>query len=99
MLQIHRRKSGKEVFRIKTTICFCQDKKHLQDINWIKQVLGCGYVYVRNDKICELRIEGFQKVFEVLTLLKPYLRLKKKQADLLLEVIPKLQQKVLLKEN
>lgn len=91
MLQVHRRKSGIDVFRVKTTICFYQDSRYLQDINWIKKVLGCGYVYVRNDKICELRIEGFQNVFEVLTLLKPYLRLKKKQAEL--------QQKVLLKEN
>ncbi len=61
--------------------------------------MGCGYVYTRNDHICELRIEGFQRVFEVLTLLRPYLRFKKKQADLLIELIPKLQQKLLSKQD
>ncbi len=99
MLQMHRRKSGIEVFRIKTVICFYQDNRHLEQIEWFKQVLGCGYVYTRNDKICELRIEGFQKVFNTLTLLKPYLKFKKKQVDLMLELIPKLQQKLVSKEQ
>jgi hypothetical protein len=61
--------------------------------------LGCGYVYTRNDHICELRVEGFQRVFEVLILLQPYLRLKKRQASLLIEIIPKLQDKSLLKQD
>jgi hypothetical protein len=99
MLQMHRRKAGQDVFRVKTVICFYQDKRHLKQIEWFKQVLGCGYIYTRSDKICELRIEGFQKVFEVLILLKPYIRFKKKQVNLMLNLIPKLQQKILLKEN
>ena len=99
MLQLHRRVTGKEVFRVKTVICFYQNSRYLKEIKWMKNVLGCGYVYIRNDMICELRIEGFQKVFEVLTLLRPYLRLKSKQADLLLKVIPRIQQKILLKED
>lgn len=99
MLQIHRRKSGKDVFRIKTVICFYQDSKHLKEIEWIKQVLGCGYVYTRNDHICELRIEGFQKVFEILLKLQPYLRFKRKQVKLMLDLIPKLQQKQVSKEE
>ena len=97
MLQMHRRQSGKEVYRVKTVICFYQDSRHLKEIEWIKQVLGCGYIYTRNDKICELRIEGFQKVFEVLIKLKPFLRFKRKQVKLILDLIPKLQQKQVLK--
>ena len=99
MLQMHRRESGKDIFRIKTVICFYQDMRHLKQIEWFKQVLGCGYIYTRNDKICELRIEGFQTVFEVLSKLEPFIRFKKKQIDLMLEFIPKLQQKLLLKEE
>ncbi|MBI2600068.1 LAGLIDADG family homing endonuclease [Candidatus Daviesbacteria bacterium] len=99
MLQLHRRNSGKEVFRVKTVICFYQDSKHLKEIKWIQKTLDCGYVYTRNDHICELRVEGFTKVLEILQLLKPYLRFKKKQANLMLNVIPKLQQKLINKQE
>ena len=99
MLQLHRRKSGKETFRVKTVICFYQDSRHIDKIEWIKEVLGYGYIYTRRDHICELRIEGFQRVFEVLLSLKPYLRFKKKQVDLMLKIIPKLQKKLLLKHD
>ena len=99
MLQLHRRDRGKEVFRIKTVICFYQDTRYRKDIEWIQQIINCGYVYTRNDHICELRIEGYQRVFDVLMLLKPYLRLKRKQADLLIKLIPQLQQKLLSKQD
>ena len=99
MLQLHRRQSGKEIFRVKTVICFYQDFSHLQEIEWIRHTLGCGYVYTRNDHISELRIEGFEKVLNILKLLSPYLRFKRKQASLLLELIPKLQQKLITKHD
>lgn len=99
MLQLHRRNSGKDVFRVKTVICFYQDSKHLKEIEWIKEVLGHGYVYTRNDHISELRIEGFQRVFEILLKLQPYLRFKRKQVKLMLDLIPKLQQKLVSKKE
>jgi hypothetical protein len=99
MLQMHRREAGNETFRVKTVICFYQDSRHIDKIEWIKEVLGCGYIYTRRDHISELRIEGFQRVFEVLTNLKPYLRFKKEQVNLMLKIIPKLQQKLLLKQD
>ena len=97
MLQL-RKKDGKFI-RVKTVICLYQDTNYRKDIEWMQKILGCGYVYNRNDHICELRIEGFQRVFETLILLKPYLRLKIKQANLLLTLIPKLQEKTVTKEN
>ena len=97
MLQL-RKKDGK-LIRVKTAICLYQDIRYRKDIEWMKKMLGCGYVYERNDHICELRIEGFQRVFDTLVLLKPYLRLKSKQANLLLELMPKLQDKTVTKEN
>jgi LAGLIDADG endonuclease len=99
MLQLHRRSLGKDVFRVKTVICFYQDSKHLKEIEWIKKILGHGYVYTRNDHISELRIEGFQRVFEILSALQPYLRFKRKQAKLMLDLIPRLQQKLISKEE
>lgn len=99
MLQLHRREAGKNTFRIKTVICFYQDTRHHLELDWFKSILECGYLYKRNDHISELRIEGFQKVFEVLTKLEPYLRFKRRQANLMLELIPKLQQKTVLKSE
>ena len=92
MLQLHRRESGKEVFRVKTVVCFYQDSRHHKDVEWIKSVLDCGYIYTRNDHISELRVEGFEKVFKILKSLQPYLRFKRKQTRLMLKLIPKLQQ-------
>ncbi len=91
MLQLHRREAGKEVFRVKTVVCFYQDSRHHQDVEWIKQILDCGYIYKRNDHISELRIEGFEKVLQTLQALQPYLRFKRKQAKLMLNLIPQLQ--------
>ncbi len=99
MLQLHRRVSGKNVFRVKTVICFYQDNRHLKEMKWIKEVLGCGYLYTRNDHICELRIEGFQRTFEILVKLQPYLKFKREQARVLIDLIPKLQQKLLTKQE
>jgi hypothetical protein len=99
MLQLHRRESGKDVFRVKTVICFYQDSKHLKEIEWIKGILGCGYVYTRNDHISELRIEGFQRVFEILISLQPYLKFKRKQVELMIDLIPKLQRKLISKQE
>ncbi len=96
MLQLHKREAGKDKKRIKTLICFYQDDKYRSIMENIQQNLRCGYVYTRNDHICELRIEGFQKVYEVLRLLQPYIQFKRKQANLLLDLIPKLQQKLVL---
>ncbi len=99
MLQLHRTAKGKEIFRIKTVICLYQDSKYLQELLWMQKVLGCGYVYTRNDHISELRIEGFQRVFETLEKLQPYIRFKQKQAQLLVDVIPRIQKKLLVKEE
>lgn len=96
MLQLRKNSSGK-IIRIKTVICLYQDKRYEKDLDWMQKILECGYVYTRNDNISELRIEGFAKVFQTLVALEPFLRLKKKQAKLLINLIPQLQQKTVTK--
>ncbi len=97
MLQLRKDASGK-VIRIKTVVCIYQDNRYIDDLKWIQKLLG-GYVYTRNDNISELRIEGFAKVLQILVLLEPFLRLKKKQASLLIKLIPKFQLKSVNKDN
>lgn len=93
MLQIHRREAGLEKFRVKTVVCFYQDKRHIDKLEQFRSVLGFGYVYTRSDGISELRIEGFQKVLEILQQLYPYLRFKRKQGEIMLDLIPNMQKK------
>ncbi len=99
ILQLHKREAGKDTKRIKVVAVLYQDNKHRQAMEEIQRILGCGYIYTRNDHICELRIEGFQRVYEILKLLQPYLRFKRKQAELMLDLIPRLQQKFILQDK
>lgn len=54
---------------------------------WLHNELGAGYLYERNDHITEIRIEDHQRVGDILTKLKPYIRFKKNQVDLILKAI------------
>jgi hypothetical protein len=80
MLQIKRRKDGRLKRRFMLTICFYQDSRHEKPLYWIRDVLGIGYISKRNDGMTELRINGYDRVHEILAMLLPYLRFKKKQA-------------------
>ena len=45
----------------------------------MKEVLGIGYISRRNDGMTELRINGYERVYNILQKLYPYLRFKKEQ--------------------
>lgn len=77
------------------TICLYQDSRHATPLLWARQVLKCGYVSKRNDDMSELRINGFSQVREVLETLLPYIRFKKKQAQLLVRACTMLEQQTL----
>jgi intein/homing endonuclease len=66
MLQIKKRHDSKSKFRFMVTICFYQDTRHAKDLNWIKKVLGIGYISKRNDGMSELRINGYDSVKNIL---------------------------------
>lgn len=77
------------------TICLYQDSRHAAPLLWVRRTLGCGYVSKRSDGITELRINGFSQVRETLESLLPYLRFKKKQAQLLIRACTKLEAQTL----
>ena len=83
MLQIKKRKDGRLKRRFMCTICFYQDSRHEKSLNWIRKVLGIGYISRRNDGMTELRINGFKQTKEILKNLMPFIRFKKKQAKAL----------------
>ncbi len=80
MMQIKKRKDGKQKYRFMLTICFYQDLRHEQPLHWIRNELGIGYISKRNDNIGELRINGYRQVNKIIKCLLPYIRFKKNQA-------------------
>ena len=93
MLQIKKRKDCKLKRRFMCTICFYQDSRREKSLNWIKKILGIGYISRRNDGMTELRINGFKQTKEILENLMPFIRFKKKQAEALHKAANLLNQK------
>jgi hypothetical protein len=87
LLQLKPRKEMKFLFRVKAVIIFYQDVKYIQAMHQFQKLIGAGYVYQRNDRISELRIEGFKQVNKCLRLFRPYLVFKSTQADLMFEAL------------
>ncbi len=89
MMQIKRRvgKREKNRPRFMFTICFYQDTRHEEPLFWIRDILNIGYISRRNDGMTELRINGFKQTKDSLSLLLPFLKFKKKQAEVILKAI------------
>jgi hypothetical protein len=77
MLQLKKRKDGKSKARFMATICFYQDTRHQEGLAWIRSIFNIGYLSHRKDGMSELRINGYQQVKNILTLLQPFVRFKK----------------------
>ncbi len=93
MLQLHERHDFRFLFRPKTIVILYQDSRHHDDILFLQSLIGGGYVYKRNDHITEFRLEGHEKVRELLLKLQPYVLFKHKQVEYMLEAIKILQKK------
>ncbi len=84
MLQLKKRKDGRTRWRFMGTICFYQDSRHEAPLQWIRSVLGVGYLTKRNDGMSELRINGFARIRTILKDLFPFIRFKKSQAKMII---------------
>lgn len=56
MLQLKKRSDSKRSIRFMSTICFYQDTRHKDTLDWIKGTFGIGYLSDRKDGMTELRI-------------------------------------------
>lgn len=103
MFQLVRRKDYIYGYQIRASVVFYQKKVHIQHLQWIYHKLKYGYVRIRKDDMAEYTIVGIRPVIEVLTQLRPYVRLKKKHIDVAFRIakqLPRytrLDQKLLLK--
>lgn len=87
MAQLVVRKDYKLRYQIRVSIVFYQKTMHQGFLLQLKERLGYGYVRARNDGMSEYTIVGLREVEYVLTLLYPFLRLKKQLAKDVLRLI------------
>ena len=86
MIQLKRRSESRlKTRRVMLTICFYQDSRHERTLFWIRKVLSIGYISRRNDGMTELRINGHERVRDILLALLPFLKFKKKQARVIIK--------------
>lgn len=90
MLQLVYRKDYILGYQIRASIVFYQNERYASFLEWLKSKLFSGYIRNRKDGMAEYTIVGVVPVREVITLLYPYLVLKKPQADLALSVLEKM---------
>ena len=74
-------------FQISPAIVFFQSKKEIDYLKWLNKKICKGYLRERNDGIVEYIIGDMESIKELTKLLIPYLRLKQKQARLMLEIL------------
>ena len=87
MFQLVRRKDYVLGYQVRASIVFYQKTKHRAHLEWIKTKFQDGYIRNRSDGMSEYTIVGVPPVKRVLTLLVPYLRLKKAHAALAFKII------------
>ena len=74
-------------FQISPAIVFYQSEKESSHLQWLQKKIDRGYLRKRNDGIVELIIGDVKSIRELVQNLLPYLKLKQKQARLMLEIL------------
>lgn len=77
-------------FQIRVSILCIQKKSRIHFLNKFKQEIDAGTVRDRGDGIAEFAIVGHQNVASFLKQIQPFLRNKKKQANLVLRICEQL---------
>ena len=91
--QIIPRKDYKQKFQIRTSIAFYQKTVSVHILEWLKEIFGVGYIRYRKTGVSDYTVVESKEVQKILELLQPYVRLKKKQIELALEILTKLNHK------
>ena len=91
--QIVPRENYRQKFEIRSSIAFYQKTEFAQILEWLKEIFGTGYIRHRKTGISDYTIVNSKEVKRILLLLQPYVKLKKKQTELGLEILQKLESK------
>ena len=88
--QIVFRSDYKLRYQVRVTLTLFQSTERHHILLYIQKLLRSGVVRKRNDGMSEFCITGAKQLKEALLLLLPHLKLKKRQATLVLQIIDKL---------
>ena len=91
--QIIPRKDYKQKFQIRSSIAFYQKNENVKILDWLKEKFEVGYIRHRKTGISDYTIVESKEVKKILLLLQPYVILKKKQVELGLKILEKLETK------
>lgn len=89
MAQLVARPDNKLKYQIRFTIQITQLKKRSWILEQFKDLIGAGYIKNRNE-ISDFVLVETANVYNLLKQLQPFLKLKKKQANLVLKIIEQL---------
>lgn len=87
--QVVKRSDYKWKFQLRLTLQFTQKTKRLHFLQALHQTIGVGYVRTRGN-VSDFVITETKNVYDLLKLLQPFLRLKQKQANLVIKIIEQL---------
>ncbi len=82
MFQLVKHRDYRFGFEIRGSVIFYQKSSNKHYLEWLKDLLGCGYLRDRNDGVTEYCIVGIAAVRNLLDLLGQYIVLKKGQVRL-----------------
>ncbi len=85
--QIVKSNDYKRKFKLQVSVTFFQKSSRRWFIDYLFNSINMGYIRERNDGMLELTIKSTKDVKLLLTLIKPFLIMKKPQANLVLEII------------
>lgn len=74
-------------YQVAPCIVFFQAKKEREGLEVLQRTLGVGYLRDRNDGIVEYTIGDTSSMSALITAILPFLKLKKRQAQLLLKIL------------
>ena len=74
-------------FQVAPNIVFYQSQKETKFLEGLRDMVGGGYVRLRNDGIAEYIIGDTETMRNLIKKIEPYLVLKKRQARLLIEIL------------
>ena len=89
--QIVRRKDYVRRFQIRSSIAFYQKTECCWILHWLKRILKAGYIRHRKTGISDYTVVEPKEVKRILLLLKPHVKLKRKQVKLGLQVLHRLE--------
>jgi intein-encoded DNA endonuclease-like protein len=74
-------------FQVSPNIVFYQSEKETNYLKWLHKLIGRGYLRKRNDGIVEYILGDIESIGELIKNTLPYLKLKQRQARLMLEIL------------